>query len=267
MAGLLALQLALAAFALLARGAAAVPVLVREWRRRRQSARLERRAREIERGDRAAAEWTPAEAVAALVLIVAARGRGEQAGAAVARLAETLRRHANSAPLVGASDRLPGIAAALDGRRVAANRGTEDALALLVLVGRRLGVRLPAETVTGLLYEVDDLARENGPRTRLQDWMLEVFADAAGLHLVPQEEDQEQGQAQRRAETSGTTAYSESGDIDIDTADFDCLHAIPHIGPERAQAIIGRRPLEGIEQLTALGGISPKRLQRFGISA
>ncbi|WP_169509150.1 ComEA family DNA-binding protein [Arhodomonas aquaeolei] len=79
------------------------------------------------------------------------------------------------------------------------------------------------------------------------------------------QEEPEQGQS--RAESWRDTACAAARGIDIDTADFDCLHAIPHIGPERAQAIIGRRPLEGIEQLTALGGISPKRLQRFGISA
>jgi len=49
--------------------------------------------------------------------------------------------------------------------------------------------------------------------------------------------------------------------VDINTADLDASQAIPHIGPERAREIMVMRPLDRIDQLTALDGIGPERLQ------
>ncbi|MFP4649272.1 MAG: ComEA family DNA-binding protein [Halorhodospira sp.] len=38
------------------------------------------------------------------------------------------------------------------------------------------------------------------------------------------------------------------------------LQAIPHIGPERAEAIVAMRPIQRIEQLESVDGIGPSRL-------
>ena len=253
--GLLAVQVLVFLFGLLTRGAAAVPVLLREWRRRREVARFEHRADAIEREHGSLADWTLDSWIAALVLTVGARGRGEPAASVASRLGEALQPDGSERGLVAAAGALPGTAAALDSWR--GNADAEDDLAMVVLVAHKLKLRLPADTLVEMLYEVDELVREDGPRTRLQDRMLEVFADAAGLRLEPEEEDPASGLR---------SAESESGEgaaIDINTADFDALQALPHIGPERARVIMAMRPLDRIDQLTALDGIGPKRLQEI----
>jgi len=252
-ASLLAFRFLVYVIGLLTRGAAAVPVLLRGWRRRRQAERLERGADAIEREHESLADWTLDAWIGALVLTVFARGRGETTASMTPRLAEALERDARDRGLVAAAGALPQTAAALDQWRGGAD--AEDDLAMVVLVARKLKARLPAETLVEMLYEVDELVLDDGPRTRLQDRMLEVFADAAGLRLEPEEEE---SASEPRSDPSGS---GEGAGVDINTADFDALQAIPHIGPERARAIMAMRPLGRIDQLTALDGIGPKRLQ------
>lgn len=50
------------------------------------------------------------------------------------------------------------------------------------------------------------------------------------------------------------------GCIDINTADFDQLQQIQHIGPDRAQAIIDMRPFASLDALTRINGIAAGRL-------
>jgi competence ComEA-like helix-hairpin-helix protein len=92
--------------------------------------------------------------------------------------------------------------------------------------------------------------------------MLEVFADSAGLRLELETEEpapvRDTGDA-ASDEVSGAV-------VDVNTADFDALQTIPHVGPERARAIMAMRPLDGLEDLTGLDGIGPKRLEEIRAS-
>jgi hypothetical protein len=51
------------------------------------------------------------------------------------------------------------------------------------------------------------------------------------------------------------------GCVDLNSASFDDLQQIVHIGPDRAQAIIDARPWTSVQQLDQLDGIGPSRLQ------
>jgi competence ComEA-like helix-hairpin-helix protein len=51
------------------------------------------------------------------------------------------------------------------------------------------------------------------------------------------------------------------GSVNINTASFEDLQLIIHIGPDRAQEIIDLRPFSSLNQLTQVSGIGASRLQ------
>jgi competence protein ComEC len=65
--------------------------------------------------------------------------------------------------------------------------------------------------------------------------------------------------------TTSTTAepstHCEPGEVDVNTATFDELQRILHIGPERAQQIIELRPFGSVEAMTRISGIADARLR------
>ncbi len=250
---LLALQVVLFVAGLVLRGGAAVPVIYREWRRRRRAAGLARRADAVEAAHASLGEWSLDRWIAAVLLIVAGRGRGEDAAAEAARQAKALANGDGPKGLGEAVAVLEETGEVLDALRGRMDADGDPDLVLLVVAARRLGERLPAETVAEILLEVDEQALAAGPRTRLQDRMLEVFADCAGLRLAPAEEEE--------APVEATDRSGDGAAIDINRADIETLQCIPHVGEERARAIIGMRPLERLEDLAAVDGIGPKTLQ------
>ncbi|NJN53688.1 MAG: hypothetical protein HC804_02380 [Anaerolineae bacterium] len=50
------------------------------------------------------------------------------------------------------------------------------------------------------------------------------------------------------------------GCVNLNTASYEDLQLIIHIGPERAQEIINRRPWSSVNQLTIISGIGPARM-------
>ena len=56
-------------------------------------------------------------------------------------------------------------------------------LAIVGLLGQKTAQALDSSYLPELLLEIDDLILEQGPKTRFQEQMLEVFGDAAGLRL------------------------------------------------------------------------------------
>jgi competence protein ComEC len=80
-----------------------------------------------------------------------------------------------------------------------------------------------------------------------------VLQPAASPEPTPEpEQEQEQDEP--------ATEPAPDGCIDINTADFDQLQQITHIGPDRAQAIIDMRPFDSVNSLTRLDGIAAGRL-------
>lgn len=61
--------------------------------------------------------------------------------------------------------------------------------------------------------------------------------------------------------TQKGTDNSVAGKINLNTASYEELLEIAHIGPERAEEIISLRPLEKIEDLQKVNGIGPSRLK------
>ncbi|MFP4672805.1 MAG: ComEA family DNA-binding protein, partial [Desulfohalobiaceae bacterium] len=97
----------------------------------------------------------------------------------------------------------------------------------------------------------------------------EVFGDFANLQLQEAEGSEPAREATESAEEARTFADSgparaqpdQESLVDLNTASLQELQSIPHIGPERAQEIIERRPLSDIDELQEIDGIGPQRLE------
>ena len=91
-------------------------------------------------------------------------------------------------------------------------------------------------------------------RTDLHGTVL-VAADADGSYRVTTE---------RSVPDSPPDAVptTEAGDcVDLNAADLETLQTIVHIGAERAEALVQRRPLGSVEDLSQVDGIGPARLR------
>lgn len=74
--------------------------------------------------------------------------------------------------------------------------------------------------------------------------------EAAGLDA------QEKGPPKPVGASHGT-----DGRIELDTASLEALQSLPRIGPDRAQAIMERRPWSNLDELQQIDGIGPRRLE------
>ena len=111
-----------------------------------------------------------------------------------------------------------------------------------------------------LLLTADEAALAHGPRTVLQERMLETFADFAGLQLEPAASTVSTTSSEEpSASKSGTPETSKA--VNLNTASHEELQSLPHIGPERAEAVISMRPIQKIEELQAIDGIGAARLR------
>ncbi len=254
-----ALRLLLAGAGLLYRLVRAVPEIGRLWRRWRRNARLAERVDALERAIGAEVDALgPETLTAALALIVAAWGRGEPPRAALATLQRLLETAGPFPALPQATGVLEAAADALERCRsaAAAEAHEQDAdLAVLGLLARRAEAQLPADQLPEVLLEADELALAQGGRTARQARMLEVLGDFAGLRLQVAEPASEPAAA-------SAPGHAEAGTerIDLNHASVEALQAIPHIGPERAEAIRRLRPIRRVADLEAVDGIGPQRL-------
>lgn len=56
-------------------------------------------------------------------------------------------------------------------------------LAIIALLGEYVAQKTDPSDLPEMLFQIDDLALQQGPKTRFQEQMLEVFSDAAGLRV------------------------------------------------------------------------------------
>jgi len=255
--GLLA-QMAVSALRLLAqvivgivRGMAwliqAIPPAVQSLRRRLRNGRLERLQRHFDHDVLDAfGRMTDAELQATTRLVFTCWGRGEPA-TAEADDADGLER---TIPMLSYVERK-------------APEGDWH-LAVLARVAEILSRRLTVSALGELLLAADEAALAQGPRTVLQERMLEAFADFAGLQLAPAGQQTTPAVPTVPTERSSARESTEpatANAINLNTASLEELQSLPHIGPERAEALVGLRPIRSIEELRAIDGIGPARLR------
>lgn len=133
-------------------------------------------------------------------------------------------------------------------------------LACLAAIANTFSQQLTSHERAELLLDIDEQLVAAGTRTVLQAQMIEVLADFAQLRLMAQPASR-QTTATKLSAGDPDQATASSQTINFNTATLAQLQALPHIGPERAQAVIDLRPIQKLDQLRQIDGIGPARLQ------
>ncbi len=248
------IQVIIALLGLLYRVALGTPYALRVLRRRLRNRGL---ARTLARDGTGLAppveEWNREALLASLVPVLGGWGRGRAPAQGVEALAAGL----TQPPLADAKTAMSVAARRLhDTREQAPEAPGTDPRAIMAALATRMQQVLPGEEVAEAILQADELSLEEGPRTRLQEQLLEVFADFAGIRF------QEEEVPQEAAAAPGAVT------IDLNTASLDELEQVPHLGTERAREVIARRPFNEVSELAAIDGIGPKRLEAiraFGV--
>ena len=249
-----ALQLLIQVIVGIARGAAwlirATPPALRNLRRVIRNWRVQRLRRRFDDDlIDALGRMTDAELRAATRLIFACWGRGEPA-TAEAHDTDGLER---TIPMLSYVERK-------------APEGDWH-LAVLARVAELLSSRLPVSDIGEVLLKADEAALAQGPRTVLQERMLEVFADFAGLQLErvkqPTATPPEATPSSDEPPASDSTDTVDNCSLNLNTASVDELQSLPHIGPERAEALVQLRPIRRLQDLRKIDGIGPARLREI----
>ncbi|MCH8529212.1 MAG: hypothetical protein LAT65_00025 [Saccharospirillum sp.] len=165
----------------------AAPDRLAQFRYGQRSRRLRKSLALVAAADRAAMEaLTQPQLVAAMVLLFTARGRGQTVQENMPRLIKTLSKAQDAEPLRSsaadvreASDTLKQLLPDPDDHN--------DPLRILVIVAglaEQAGNIIPAESLPELVFSLDELMLQQGRKTRLQEAMIDVFSDFAGLTLV-----------------------------------------------------------------------------------
>ncbi|MFW6004983.1 MAG: ComEA family DNA-binding protein [Desulfonatronovibrionaceae bacterium] len=235
---------------------AACPYAAKGLMRRRDNWRLSREAARLEclMGSEIKS-WQEEELAAGIFLIIAAWGRGMKSTEMLSILDQDTARLEGHLQRVRPS--LPRTAPVLEQCRAYAAFGPRKELAVLSILAARLAGSMQDEQLPEFLLQTDEAILRQGPRTVLQDRMLEVFGDFAGLHMLEHHEDTSLPDKMIPEDPVG----SDNGKLDLNTATLEELQTLPHIGQERAREIIAMRPLDDIEKLQEINGIGPKRLK------
>lgn len=246
-----------ALFGLLYRLALATPYAVQVLRRWLRNWRLERTAPDI-----AALftvpppEWSRAELLAGLVLVLTGWGRGSKAVSTAEKIAPRLE-HTDANLLADAGPALSRVGQRLE---VARNDAGDEARviphACMALIGQHMVAEIPPEVTAEAILQADEFALELGPRTRLQEALLEILADFAGIRF----QERESPEPATAADPEEQAEPSAKPGIDLNAATREELETIPHLGPERAEKVMAMRPLSDLSELTAIHGIGPARL-------
>lgn len=216
--------------------------------------------------------WNKEQLSAATLLILAVWGRGQDARKASPELDCLVAEHGQDSLMEGSHDTLPDVAETLENFRETRPSKPDLSLPIFALIARRLPNKLTDNELAEVVLQADEIALKEVIRTVLQERMLEVLADFAGLHFYEEQEEEEEltqpstnpQTEEEIAEPEYDTAHdSGEGKIDLNSASFETLQALPHIGPGRAQAIIKLRPWSSVDELKKVDGIGPQRLEEI----
>ena len=156
-----------------------IPFALRQLRRR---VAVWRGRRQLEKTGNTGAVFhrleSPEQLLAACACLVLSWGRGKP-------LEEELQLATYTLPVTALQQTDAALQAWLDD-----GTGLTDAqsLGLASLLGETAAGQLPGADLPALLFDLDDLALQDGPKNQLQEDLLAVFADAAGLRLVSRQE-------------------------------------------------------------------------------
>jgi DNA uptake protein ComE-like DNA-binding protein len=134
-------------------------------------------------------------------------------------------------------------------------------LAFLAGIADEISTRLDSRSRAEILLDIDETLLASGSRTVLQERMLEVYADFAGLRLQVDAASDTIADEPVRPEKSATPGGATP--INLNTASVEELQNLPHIGPERAEKLVEFRPIQDLEDLRRIDGIGPARLREI----
>lgn len=196
--------------------------------------------------------WPPVEVLAGMLLVLVGWGRGVSATQAARQLTQYAQQHPDKLSLLRrALPVLPEMAQRLEQARATdEDNMPSDPEVVMALLAQHLAATLDADDRAEALLAADELALALGERTVLQEMLVQIFADFARLQFQVVEVE-----PALDAEQAITT-----GEINLNTATLAQLQTLPHIGPERAAAIVALRPIRRLEQLTTIDGIGAARL-------
>jgi len=216
----------------------------------------------------AISQWTPSELRAALLLVLSGWGRGLTAQEAVVRLelhAQTLK----SAPALDFTvEELNEVAQRLESVRTKhEGQVSAEPQAITALLAQTF----TEEDSVEALLNADDWVVALGERTVLQEQLVQIFADFAQLRFHTTEANEQSSPDLAHKPNIATSAQPmqhsfakhssvQNGLINLNTASFEQLQTLPHIGFDRALDILTLRPITDLSQLTAIKGIGPARL-------
>ncbi|MGM0564978.1 MAG: ComEA family DNA-binding protein [Pseudomonadota bacterium] len=206
-------------------------------------------------------QWSARHCVAGLMLALAGWGRGHDPEDAVVTVLQALGALEQTEALLAATPAiLPEVAQSLSAVRqndqtvTESDDKTSDPRTIVALLARQIRGHCAPQETAEILMEIDEITLADGERTVLQNLLIQIAADFAGLRFEEPENDP------KANDIEGNTA-NRQGAINLNTAPLQTLETLPHLGPERAQALIDLRPIESLDQLTQIDGIGPGRLQ------
>lgn len=244
----------------------ALKILARRFRNQRLSKTVARLETEL---GVTLDSWRQEQLIAGALLILAAWGREREATEEALSLQQAIAEIEQEELLHRCQEDLGEVAQSLEGFKQGMEEAPDLYLGVLAMIATRLASRMSEQELPEVLLQADELALTEGPRSVLQERMLEVFGDFANLQLQEADESEPAREATEPAEE--TRAFAEPGPagaqsvqeahLDLNTASLQELQSIPHIGPERAQEIIKSRPFSDIDELQEIDGIGPQRLE------
>ena len=134
----------------------------------------------------------------------------------------------------------------------------------MAALASRMARDLPGDEVAETILQADELALEQAQRTRLQEQLIQVYGDFAGIRFQEQAPEPEPEPDQPQSDRSEASHSDHpNAPVDLNTATLEELQSLPNLGPERAREVIAMRPIRDLEQLSAIDGIGPKRLDEI----
>ncbi|SDR88447.1 hypothetical protein SAMN05216198_0677 [Halopseudomonas litoralis] len=132
------------------------------------------------------AAWPAANQYAAVALAILGWGRGESASQAVPAITRLFPTGEPSTDSLASSADWVGVADALESllSEEAFDSNRDRQLALLAEIGKAAAARIQLEELPALIMQLDELALLQADKTCLQERMIGVFCDAAGLRMV-----------------------------------------------------------------------------------